>query len=131
MGPPAIGLLLLRLTIGLTLVVRGVTCLGESTDAPSVWAAAVSVSRILSGGFLCAGLLTPVAATGAGIVAILTNFQVLADCNAGRFDSRIGSIFALAMLLALTLLGPGAYSIDARLYGRREIIIPRARSRES
>jgi hypothetical protein len=28
------------------------------------------------------------------------------------------------MSLALVLLGPGAFSLDARLFGRREIIIP-------
>jgi hypothetical protein len=30
------------------------------------------------------------------------------------------------MALAVALIGPGAYSLDARLFGRREIIIPRA-----
>jgi hypothetical protein len=28
--------------------------------------------------------------------------------------------------VAITLLGPGAFSLDARLFGRREIIIPEA-----
>jgi uncharacterized membrane protein YphA (DoxX/SURF4 family) len=27
--------------------------------------------------------------------------------------------------VALLFLGPGAYSVDARLFGRREIVIPR------
>jgi hypothetical protein len=30
------------------------------------------------------------------------------------------------MAAATALLGPGAYSLDARLFGRREIIIPQA-----
>ena len=33
---------------------------------------------------------------------------------------------SVLMPLALALLGPGAYSIDARLFGRQEIVIPRA-----
>jgi hypothetical protein len=31
------------------------------------------------------------------------------------------------MGLTIALLGPGAYSVDARLFGRREIVVPRAR----
>ena len=32
-----------------------------------------------------------------------------------------------AISAALVLLGPGAFSLDARLFGRREIIIPEGR----
>jgi hypothetical protein len=30
------------------------------------------------------------------------------------------------MAVTVALLGPGAYSVDARLFGRREIVVPRA-----
>ena len=33
-------------------------------------------------------------------------------------------IFAGIMAAAIVFLGPGAFSVDARLFGRREIIIP-------
>jgi uncharacterized membrane protein YphA (DoxX/SURF4 family) len=36
------------------------------------------------------------------------------------------SIFFAAIVAAIALLGPGAYSLDAWLFGRREIIIPQA-----
>jgi len=45
------------------------------------------------------------------------------------FDSRTEIAFATTILLAIVILGPGAFSIDARLFGRREIIIPPAPSR--
>jgi hypothetical protein len=32
-------------------------------------------------------------------------------------------VFSIAILLAIIVLGPGAFSVDARLFGRREIII--------
>ncbi len=32
--------------------------------------------------------------------------------------------YGIVLSVALILLGPGAYSLDARLFGRREIIIP-------
>jgi len=34
----------------------------------------------------------------------------------------------LLLFAAVALLGPGAISLDARLFGRREINIPRARN---
>jgi hypothetical protein len=45
-------------------------------------------------------------------------------------NNHIGPLAAFnlaAISAALVLLGPGAFSIDARLFGRREIIIPEAR----
>jgi hypothetical protein len=29
------------------------------------------------------------------------------------------------MAVAVALLGPGAFAVDARLFGRREVVIPR------
>jgi hypothetical protein len=40
------------------------------------------------------------------------------------FDSKPALIFALTMLLAIIGAGPGRFSVDARVFGRREIIIP-------
>ena len=40
------------------------------------------------------------------------------------FDTRLPTLFAVIMSAAIVLLGPGAVSLDARLFGRREIIIP-------
>ncbi len=44
--------------------------------------------------------------------------------------ARISAAFTGVIAVALLCLGPGAYSIDARRHGRREIIIP-ARTRSS
>ena len=45
------------------------------------------------------------------------------------FDRVLPALFAETMSMAVVFLGPGAFSIDAYLYGRKEIIIP-YRSRE-
>jgi uncharacterized membrane protein YphA (DoxX/SURF4 family) len=128
MGPPGIALLLLRLTVGLTLLTRSGACLAEAAGKPIVYID--GVSGILAGGLLAVGFLTPIAGIGGGIAAILTTFNVLPGCSFGGFDSRQGLIFGLAILLAVAVLGPGAFSVDARLFGRREIIIPPAGIRE-
>ena len=58
------------------------------------------------------GLWTPLAAvTGTAIQVIVITF-------AHRFDL----IVSAAMGLSLALLGPGAWSFDARLFGRKRII---------
>lgn len=38
--------------------------------------------------------------------------------------ARLPVVFVIVVSSAVVCLGPGAYSIDARLFGRREIIIP-------
>jgi uncharacterized membrane protein YphA (DoxX/SURF4 family) len=38
--------------------------------------------------------------------------------------STLAAFNMAAISAALILLGPGAFSLDARLFGRREIIIP-------
>jgi len=37
---------------------------------------------------------------------------------------KLSAVFTAAIAIALLCLGPGAYSLDARRHGRREIIIP-------
>jgi uncharacterized membrane protein YphA (DoxX/SURF4 family) len=65
---------------------------------------------------LCIGLLTPIICPIC-IVALLSHAWKQADDHA-----LYQFLFAL-ITLSLLMLGPGAYSIDARLFGRR--VIPR------
>ncbi len=96
----------------------------EAADKPALYL--VSGSGMVAGGLLAIGLFTPLAVIAGGAAVVLIALNILSGCPSGGFDSRLGLIFGLAILLALALLGPGAYSIDARLFGFREIIIPRA-----
>jgi hypothetical protein len=41
--------------------------------------------------------------------------------------SALAAFNLAAISAALVLVGPGAFSLDARLFGRREIIIPEGR----
>ena len=78
----------------------------------------------ISGGFLLAGLMTPVvaslvAAVGIGIALSLIPLPPLAV-----FDGYLAIIHLIVLSIAIALLGPGAFSLDARMFGRREIPIP-------
>ena len=55
-------------------------------------------------------------------------FSVLPAPIPNLFDAKLSLIFAGIMTVAIVFLGPGAFSLDARLFGRREIIIPQAAS---
>ena len=74
---------------------------------------------VTTGALLLIGFLTPAAAAGA------IGLWLFPGRNPNLFAGGFSAAFPLAILLSLIMLGPGAFSIDARLFGRREIIIPR------
>jgi uncharacterized membrane protein YphA (DoxX/SURF4 family) len=66
---------------------------------------------------LALGLFTPFAAAFA-VVAGAVALYLCTACD------PINWCFALTVITALGMLGPGAYSVDARLYGRRQVVLP-------
>jgi putative oxidoreductase len=104
---PGAGLLLLRLCEGLLLLVHS-AILSEFTMSLEGLAQLIAACV---GGLILVGLATPFAAAIGGATAL---------CFAAPIEFRI----VLATIGAsIALLGPGAWSIDASLYGRRRIDI--------
>ena len=66
---------------------------------------------------LCLGLLTPIVS----IIACASELTAL--FVTGLTDVRFIALSSLNAV-SIALLGPGAYSLDARLFGRREIVFP-------
>jgi len=62
--------------------------------------------------------LTPVAAVIIGLGALT---------SAVVFSNSVAVVMTI-LAVAIALLGPGAFSVDARLFGRREILIHTHRS---
>lgn len=117
-GWPGRGLLLLRLALSTFLIAR---CLAEGTGSNGeTWLSAV---MYIAGALLAAGLWTPILAC---MTAALEVSIAVAHAN-----GRDAHLLAAAIALGLAVLGPGAWSIDARLFGRRRISIQDNDSRKS
>jgi putative oxidoreductase len=117
-GPPGIGLLVMRLGAGSALI--GHSCAGLAAGA-SLGSGTVQALSALLGLLLVAGLWTPVAGVLAAATAAWNAYASVGDAE---FHALIG-----ATALALALLGPGAWSIDARRFGMRQIKIPNGRQK--
>lgn len=121
-GWQGVALLLLRIVFSLSLLIQADFYLQRAGAAGG--SVLVGLLAVASGALLLVGFLTPIAGclVGAGAVAIM--LSLLPACTPSLFDSKTAVIFAGTMLVELILLGPGAFSVDARLFGRRKIIIP-------
>jgi uncharacterized membrane protein YphA (DoxX/SURF4 family) len=115
---PGVGLLLMRLVVGAVVLVRGGAQLWSH---PALPAAVTSASLTGSGSLLIAGLWTPLA--GAAVAVIEISQMVAMD------EEPLVCLLAATSAVALAMLGPGRWSLDARLFGWKRIdATPRRRS---
>ena len=114
-GWPGLGLLLLRALVGVTLIAQIVAYVGSTKL--SVLGCVVTALVLIIASCLLAGFMTPIAAIVIGLGAIALAVSSLLDTNQTLLN-------VIVLTVAIALLGPGAFSIDARMFGRREILIP-------
>lgn len=122
-GWPGAALLLLRVIVGAIALVQGY--LYTSRGGP--WSAGILLPCLLlavSGVCLLAGFLTPIMSVLAGFGCVGSMVSLLPAPATSLFDGSLVSLEMAAMAVSVAVLGPGAYSVDARLFGRREIVIP-------
>ena len=117
------GLLLLRISVGVTAIIRGGVYFSNHPHSIILQWLVGSVLIAMAASVLV-GFLTPVmgALTGLGIIG--TSLLPLPESTLTLLNSKASEILVLTMAVAIVFLGPGAFSLDARLFGRREIIIP-------
>jgi uncharacterized membrane protein YphA (DoxX/SURF4 family) len=115
----------LRSAAGVTAFLQG-TAYFKDADRMTLWSCAVGILALVGGTSLLLGLLTPFAGSvvGGGAIGIALSWLPLPPQNllADWFPAALVVVISAAVVL----LGPGAMSFDARLFGRREIIIPHA-----
>ena len=123
-GWPGVGLVLMRLAVALSAIVQGITTLIESPAQILSWA--IGSLEILVGTALLIGFLTPIAGASASLGTLAIGISWFLTSGDSAHDKAVAALYLGVSSIAITLLGPGAFSLDARLFGRREIIIPEA-----
>ena len=110
-GWPGFGLLIQRLVLGIALICRGLALL--SGNPPLEPVVPELIASIL-GLFILAGFWTPAAGT---LVAVVELWIALKGSG-----NEVVAIILAALGGTLAMIGPGAWSIDARLFGRKYIV---------
>jgi uncharacterized membrane protein YphA (DoxX/SURF4 family) len=114
----------LRVAIGATAVVEGIAYVSDPNDA-ALWSWILGVLALCGGVLLLIGFLTPIAGSLILLGALGIACSWLPAPILNLFDATLRTAFVAVVVVAVVFLGPGALSLDARLFGRREIIIPR------
>jgi putative oxidoreductase len=112
-GWPGTGLAFLRAVAAIPPIHYGL--LGLLT-VPLPAQAMLQLAAAVTGGLLLVGLWTPVAGVLMAVVQVCLLFSHPAD--------PLIHVLLGALGVALAMLGPGAWSMDARLFGRKRIQFP-------
>jgi putative oxidoreductase len=120
-GWPGFGLLLMRLGMGIALIYLGGA--GLIGDPPKPISVAQNVIAAAVGILLLGGLWTPVM----GTLAALDQIWIALSLQSSQRGGGWIHILLAVLSASVAMLGPGAWSIDARLFGRRRFPSERTR----
>jgi uncharacterized membrane protein YphA (DoxX/SURF4 family) len=113
-GWPGAGLLLLRLLTGAALINFGI---GSIREGPPPATVALETVGIAAGIALLVGLFTPVT----GALAVIAKIWIFCLRFSAHSDDPWTILVQVTLAATLAMTGPGAWSIDARRFGRKHI----------
>jgi uncharacterized membrane protein YphA (DoxX/SURF4 family) len=125
-GLPSVGLILLRTTVATGAIAQSIGAL-SAPNQPTLGEQAIGVATIAVALVLLVGFLTPLSASIVTLGRLGVGLPSFFSSDAVPHSSSFTNLTLAAIAAALVFLGPGAASLDARLFGRREIVIPEDR----
>jgi hypothetical protein len=75
--------------------------------------------------------MTPLVAMLVAVGGFGLSFSIIPLPIQDFFSGTLAIINLIVLAIVIAALGPGAFSLDARMFGRREITIPSTNSRGS
>ena len=111
-GAPGFALLLLRISVALVLLINAVANCCSPASSRLLFATVLLVTISLIIGFLTQYL------------SVITAAFAVANLLIGPHAGDYFYVFPFLDAVVLGLLGPGAYSLDARLFGRSVTVMP-------
>ena len=109
-GGPGVALVLLRLSVAAFLV-------GNAASRSVLSMPIFFGGSVLLAGLLAIGLLTP-------FLSVVACAAMIGNLIIASHSANFMQFVPVLDAAALSLLGPGAYSLDARLFGRRVVTVP-------
>jgi uncharacterized membrane protein YphA (DoxX/SURF4 family) len=127
-GLSGVGLLILRSALGVALLLRTFACLHDrNVENPVI--VIVILPMVLNALLIVAGYRTRIAAVAAMLAITAAMFSCTGDPVVKTLDIRTTEVYAIVIAAAVACIGPGMFSLDSRLFGRREIVIPKSSHR--
>jgi len=108
-GGPGVALLLLRISVVTFLIIIAVNYCGTYHGLVLAAVSLISLSLLI-------GFLTP-------YLCAIAVALVIAHTIINPYTSSMVCVIAIANAIALALLGPGAYSLDSKLFGRQVTVV--------
>ena len=103
----------MRFVAGGALITQGIAAI---TREPHIGLVVLQIVAAAAGLSILGGLWTPVTGVLAGMVEAWIAFA--------QPRAQPLAIVLAALVISLAMIGPGAWSMDARLYGRKQILPP-------